>query len=258
MANTIKGTKQPQMQGRPAVDGIVEIDVQQGVGATTVFAWEGPVEEVFGILTPAFYNLYTRVNYRQNPDNVTATIRATTGGIGQPPDPDEVLVDDWELVASGDQPDIRHHAKWQGLSVGEKNLIEQIIEEHTADDPSLTVDASAMLALLRNGKDHFIRSYSILRRTQTVTNPTTVNIGMSNIERRHLFGQLPAITNSGVSLAVQNLANAGPPFAVNSAVDEWSWLKQRPTLSGAAGGFAQIQEEWWLYVWPIALYDSAV
>lgn len=256
MSNLVKGTRQPQPQGRAAVNGAVEIDIETGVGTTTVFAWEGPVEEVAGILTSAFQLQYQRINYRQNPDNVTATIRATSSGFGAPPDPDTILVDDWELLGSGDQPDLRHHPTYQALDTDEKNIIEEALENHELT-VGLGANATTFLNLMRNGKDHFIRDYSILRRTRTVTNPTTVNIGMANISRRHTFAQLPAITNAGVNLAVQNLAAVGPPFAVNTDLEEWSWLKIRPTLSGAAGGLAQIVEEYWLYVWAKIVYDAA-
>lgn len=262
MSNLVKGTRQPQPQGRAAVNGAVEIDIETGVGTTTVFAWEGPVEEVAGILTPAFQLQYQRINYRQNPDNVTATIRATSSGFGVPPDPDDVLVDDWELLGSGDQPDLRHHPKFQALSSNDKAVIEKWLQDPdfalTSSPPFVPgSDGDQLLSLMRNGKDHFIRDYSILRRTRTVTNPTTVNVGMANISRRHTFAQLPAITNAGVALAVGNLNSAGPPFTVNTTLEEWSWLKIRPTLSGAAGGLAQIVEEYWLYVWAKIVYDAA-
>lgn len=260
MSNTIKGTKQPQQQGRAEVGGIVEADGGAGQPLVSTVLWEGPVAEVFGLLTPAFLSQYSRVSYRQNADNVTAQVRASFGGAGGTPDPDEVLLDEWELLGGGTTADLRHHDRYIALDESDKANIELFLREperRLSQDPALvSTDGPAFWDLLKNGTDTFTRSYSILRNTLTTNNPFTINVAMSNIERLHTFNQLPVITNGGVLNAVANLADAGPPFTVPNYF-AWRWLKQRPQISGAANGRAQITVEFWLYAWSTVVYPDA-
>jgi hypothetical protein len=261
MSNLIKGTKQPQIQGRPGTSMMSEREFVRGQGWTNVHIWEGTVDEIFG-MAEGLSSDYDRISVVSS-DNVTARLRATFGGTSETPDDQEILSNDWELVGSGIQEDIRFHDGYALLDYRNQALIEkwlkdEALRESAASPPFVLPinDAGAFYDMLRNGQSAFQRSYSILRNTKTVTNPFVIDVAMTNIERRHLQSQLPTIDNSGVAAAVSNLGDAGPPFTIRTEY-EWSWLKQRPQISGAAFARAQISQEWWLYSWSKVLYPAA-
>lgn len=253
----IKGTAQAQRQAD-------EMEFISGSGWSTVHVWHGTKAAIDGLLTSDFTLQYQRISVRSIDNNIVFECRASFGGQGQP-DTDELLDDQWELEAAGDQPSLTHHDKYLAIDEANKNLIDQWLRDpnlrgSTGVSPPFTgataADANEFWLRLKAGIESFIRAYQILRSTKTVTNGFTISVSFSNVERQHTFAQLPAITNAGVALAVSNLAAAGPPFTVPSGF-QWSWLKQRPRISGAALGRAQITQEWWLYGWDSLIYPDA-
>lgn len=248
----IKGSGQPQRQAD-------EFEWVSGVGWVTVHIWHGPTKDgIVGMATPAFLVPYSRANILSPDTGATWVLRAHFGGQGDTGQDEEV--DEWELVGSGIQEDLRFHDKYRQLTNQDKGIIEKYIQDPSLlenSSPALVPDSDGGIAyaMLRDGQNAFQRSYSILRHTKTVNSSASVNVAMSDIETILGFDDLPTIENPTVATAVGNLDTEGPPFEIGAHY-AWGWLKQRPHISGASFAKGQIVQEWWLYSWSTFVYPD--
>lgn len=229
----------------------------QGSGWTTVEVWEGPetaIRSEAHIL--ALTGNYSDIDVSAI-DNVQFRLRASrAGAVGS----EEEFINTWELIGQIKQEDIYNHPNSRAISdenIGNIKLY--------ARDPSLRINSSPPLTgatiagavqlwnLVKNDQLHYQDSYYALRHTLTLNTFAQVNASMANVNRLHTLEQLPSGITPSVLQAITNIPAPDP------VPDDFvfQWLKQTPQITASINARPQVQEEWWLDLWPTFLYNLA-
>jgi hypothetical protein len=171
----------------------------------------------------------------------------------------QIVTNNYELLPNSQQKDVYEHPK--ALALGQTAL-NAIRVELKKDNPNVAnisgADAKKLFTLLLegNGSRSFQVSGYAFKATQIVSRRSSVAILFANKERLYTTAQVVAESSppSGFLWGLASVAADAPPTVPDGYL--YSWLKQVPSITSAAGNKYSIQNEWWLEVWSTWLYDA--
>lgn len=231
-------------------------------------AWESAGDNLESI---ALQCQAARVGYEHTKSGHKSRLIAEAGGsqLGY----QDVLADNWQILANEIQKDVREHPFALAMEESAAGMIGKVENDVTlynqgkgSGDPDwidISGNASAVLLfnMLVRGTTHYALGQYVLRHTTSVSQGYAANISDLNVEKTYTTTQLLAeVTNGALWIyplpprLVYKLQNIAAPAARTNYL--WGWRKLPSTEVTAAGNRIEISTEYWLEQWHTTLYPA--